>query len=366
MQARVEHFMRQALALAKQGEGKTLPNPCVGAVVVLNGKVIGRGYHKRAGTAHAEIMALKQAGSRARGAVLYCTLEPCEHWGRTGPCVEAIIRAGIRRVFVGMRDPNPLVRGKGIRMLRRAGIDVRVGLLKKEAEALNRSYVFALRRHRPMVTAKVAQSFDGKTATRTGESRWITDAASRRHAHRVRGSFDAIMVGIGTVLADDPRLEAVPARKVWTKIIVDSRGRIPSKARLLKTAGRVVVATASMSRKKEALLRRSGVKVARCPGPGGRVDLACLLSFLHGLEVRHALIEGGAHLVGSFFDACLVDQAVFYMAPMVIGGAQALPAVAGRGVGRLVDAPRLKNISCQRLKNDLFVVGDIIYPTVSK
>ena len=366
MRSYVEHYMRQALDQAQRGQGRTLPNPCVGALVVKGGRVVGRGFHKKAGTPHAEVIALRQAGAKARGATLYCTLEPCDHWGRTGPCTQAIIRAGVRGVFVGMKDPNPLVRGQGIKRLRAAGVGVRAGFFEKEAAALNAAYVFAMRKRRPMVTAKVASSLDGKTGTRTGASRWITDAASRRHAHRCRGVFDAVMVGIGTVLADDPRLEASPKKKNWTKVIVDSSGRLPLNARLLKTFSRVVVATASMTREKEEALRRRGVWVVRCPDAGRRVDLVRLLSVLHGFEVRHLLAEGGNKLIGSLFDRRLVDRAAFYLAPKIIGGAQALPAVGGRGVSRLAAAPRLRRVSCQRLNSDFFVTGDVIYPTQNK
>jgi len=354
--------MRQALDLAQKGQGRTHPNPCVGAVVVKDARVVGRGSHKKTGAAHAEVNALRQAGPRARGAALYCTLEPCAHQGRTGPCTEAIIRAGIRRVFIGMKDPNPLVRGKGVKRLRAAGIQVHIGFLEEEAAALNAAYIFAMRRGRPLVTAKIASSLDGKTATRLGGSRWITDAASRRHARRARGSFDAIMVGIGTVLADDPKLEAAPQKESWTKIVVDSSGRLPLDARLLKTGGRVVVATASMTRPREAALRGRGASVVRCPDAKRQVDLARLLSVLHGLEVRHLLVEGGATLTGSLFDRRLVDRVVFYLAPKIIGGTHALPAVGGRGVARLSAAPRLKNVCWQRLKPDLFITADVGYP----
>ena len=363
MRSHVKHYMRQALDLAKRGQGRTHPNPCVGAVVVKDARVVGRGSHKKAGTPHAEVIALRQAGRRARGGTLYCTLEPCAHRGRTGPCTQAIISAGIRRVFIGMSDPNPLVRGKGMRRLRAAGIAVRAGFLEEEAAALNAAYIFAMRRRRPMVTAKIASSLDGKTATRRGVSQWITDPASRLHARRRRRSFDAIMVGIGTVLADDPRLEASPKKGNWTKVVVDSGGRLPLSARLLKTSGRVIVATASMTRRREAALRRRGVSVVRCPDAKRRVDLARLLSVLHGLEVRHLLAEGGAALTGSLFDRRLVDRVVFYLAPKIIGGADAVPAVGGRGAARLSGAPRLKNVSWQRLKSDFFVTGDVVYPS---
>ncbi|MGE5280464.1 MAG: bifunctional diaminohydroxyphosphoribosylaminopyrimidine deaminase/5-amino-6-(5-phosphoribosylamino)uracil reductase RibD [Deltaproteobacteria bacterium] len=373
MRHRVEYFMRQALGLAARGASTTLPNPCVGAVVVKAGRIVGRGFHERAGMPHAEVLALRQAGPRARGATLYCTLEPCDHQGRTGPCTRAVMRAGIRRVFIGTTDPNPLVNGRGIRRLRRYGIEVRAGFLEKEGEVLNRPYLFAHRRRRPMVTVKVAASLDGKTATRTGASRWITDADSRRHAHRARASFDAIMVGIGTVLADDPRLEAPLAyvrpwrpgaarRRTWTKIVVDSRGRLPLRSRLLRTAGRLVVAAAAMSRGREEALRRKGALVVRCPAKGGRVDLKRLMKALYRLEVRHVLAEGGATLRGSLFDARLADRAVFYLAPMVIAGEKALPAVGGEGAGPLKAAARLRNVTCRRLKNDLLIEGDVVYP----
>jgi diaminohydroxyphosphoribosylaminopyrimidine deaminase/5-amino-6-(5-phosphoribosylamino)uracil reductase len=363
MKAGVARYMRQALDLARRAEGRTFPNPLVGALLVKGGRVVGAGFHAKAGGPHAEIMALCQAGSKARGADLYVTLEPCVHWGKTGPCVEALMAAGVKRVFIGMRDPNPLVRGRGIERLKRAGLDVRVGFLERELSALNEPFIHAMIHGRPMVTVKYAASLDGKIATRTGASKWITGREARRFAHARRGSFDAIMVGIGTVLADDPRLDPVPDDRArpYTKIIVDPCGKTPLSSRLFASQRPVIVATRTASGSRVKALERPGVRVLKADGVGERIDLGLFLKQLHTFELRHILVEGGARLIGSFLDARLADRAMMYLAPCLIGGEDALSAVGGRGAARPMEAARLVDVTRRDLGPDMLIEGRLEY-----
>lgn len=361
--SKIEKYMRMAIRLAKKAEGETFPNPLVGAVIVKNGRIVGRGFHKKAGGPHAEIYALKSAGFRARGAALFCTFEPCVHYGRTGPCVDAIIQAGIKEVYAGMVDPNPLTRGKGLLWLRRHGLNVRVGFLEKDIRELNKPFVWAMINNRPLVTVKIAESIDGKAATRSGESRWITDAETRRYSHDLRRFYDGIMVGINTVLRDDPFLElsAGPATHVLRKIIVDSRLRIPLSCRLLKTKQPVIVAAVKKNRKKEALLARAGVCVIHVRSKNSRVDCKDLLEKLHTLEIRNILVEGGATLIGSLLDQKLADKIFAFIAPKIIGGKYALSSIGGQGIDSLRSAIRLENIHFKRFKDDFLVQGDLRY-----
>ncbi|QAT17291.1 riboflavin biosynthesis protein RibD [Candidatus Velamenicoccus archaeovorus] len=361
MQAQVLNaYMRRALELAARARGKTFPNPLVGAVVVKNGHVVGEGFHHKAGAPHAEVLALKEASGKARGAALFCTFEPCFHFGRTAPCVDAVISSGIREVYIGSKDPNPLTCGKSIRLLRRRGIRVAVGIMKKEVFRLNEPFFCAMRRQRPLVTLKVAASLDGKIATRSGRSQWITSRAARRHAHNMRKYYDAIMVGIGTVLKDDPGLEAGGGHRL-TKIVVDSSLRLPLSARLLKTRQPVVVATATHNKVKEKALLMRGVKVLHTKRNSGGVDLADLLRRLHAMDIRHLLVEGGAALTGAFLDARLADKIVFYWAPLIIGGRQALGALGGRGVDTPQKAVSLKRMTMERIGRDFLIEGELVY-----
>lgn len=362
MPAEVKRFMRRALALARRAVGRTFPNPLVGAVIVREGKVVGEGYHHRAGAPHAEILALRRAGRRSRGASLYCTLEPCAHHGRTGPCVEAIIRAGIRRVYVATKDPNPVNAGRGLACLRQAGIFVRKGFLEDEARGLNEPFMHAMAHQRPLVTVKIAQSLDGRVATRQGHSQWITSASSRAHAHEARRFYDAIAVGIGTVLSDDPCLEPADRDHVLTKIVIDSHLRIPLSARLLSTRQPVIVASVKKNLRKERELNQRGAQVFYTHARGGRVDLRDFLRQLHHKEIRHLLVEGGPTLIGSFLDARLADKLVAYVAPSLIGGAGALSSVLGRGVDSPSRAVRVVGMSCRCLKNDWLLEGRLLYP----
>ena len=360
-----EHYMRRALELACKAEGRTSPNPMVGAVIVKSGKVVGEGYHKQAGLAHAEISALRRAGSQARGADLYVNLEPCCHDGRTPPCTDAIAAAGIRRVLVGMRDPNPLVGGKGIRKLKRNGIAVTTGLLRQECARLNEAFVKYISTGRPFVILKSALSLDGKIATRTGDSRWITGPEAREHAHRLRDRVDAVLVGAGTVRADDPRL-TVRLKKGRgrnpVRVIVDGKKRVPLSAKVFRNAGRdrvIYAAGTGLSSARKNKLQRMGVEVLALKQKNGRVNLGRLMDKLGEMELMSVLIEGGAEINACALKEKLVDKVIYFLAPKIIGGNDAPGAVGGRGVERLEDALQLQDMTFSRIGDDLIIEGKL-------
>lgn len=355
--------MREALGLAQRGAGTASPNPMVGALVVSSDHVVGRGYHVRPGTSHAEVMALTEAGPAARGATLYVTLEPCAHWGRTPPCADAIVAAGVQRVVVAIEDPDAQVRGRGLRRLAEAGVETRLGIAADAARRLNEAYV----KHRttgfPFVTAKWAMSLDGRIATRAGDARWISGAASRVLVHELRAVSDAILVGIGTVLRDDPRLTARdlaagPIGRQPTRIVLDSTLRIPPAARVLERDGTpVIVATTSRSlpearRRLEALT----AEVIVADGPGGRVDLSALLAELGRRGIMSLLVEGGETVHGACIDAGRVDKVLAFVAPVIVGGPAPGP-VGGVGVEKIAEAWRLTQTSIRQVDQDLVIEG---------
>jgi len=358
--------MREALALARRGTGTASPNPMVGAVVVSDGAVVGHGYHPKPGEPHAEIFALREAGGRARGATLYTTLEPCAHTGRTGPCAEAIVVAGIRRTVAAMIDPDPQVRGAGLAHLRAAGIDVSIGPGEADARRLNEAYI----KHRltglPFVTAKWAMTLDGRIATRTGDSRWITNEASRAYAHRLRAASDAVLVGVGTVLRDNPALTARPALAPDRprRVVLDSRLRTPLDARVLARDGvPVVVATtsASAAERRRAFADR-GVDVLLCDGTDGRVGLERLLRGLAARGVLSVLVEGGAAVHGAFMEAGAVDKILAYVAPVVVVGGP--PPSVGAGVPAMADARRLGPVTVRRFDDDVLIEAYLTHEMV--
>lgn len=363
-QAIDEQFMRQALALAEQARGRTSPNPMVGGVVVKNGQVVGRGYHARAGSRHGEVAALEDAGAQTQGATLYVTLEPCCHYGkRTPPCTKTVIAAGVRRVVAAMRDPNPLVSGKGLEELRQAAIEVKVGVLEPEAAALNEVYIKYIITKRPFVLLKVAASLDGKIATVTGESRWITNERSRLLAHQLRDQLDAVMVGINTVLRDDPllttRLPGGGGRDP-TRIVIDSRLRIPCEAKVLTaspTACIIIATTARGPHDKRRQLEALGAKVLVIEGDGPRVPLTPLMEQLGAMQVTSILLEGGGELHGAALRAGIVDKVLYFIAPKLLGGRTAPPAIGGEGIARLVEAVTLERMQVERLDDDLLIEG---------
>ena len=355
--------MARALELAARARGRTSPNPMVGALVVAADTVVGEGFHARAGAAHAETEALQQAGSAASGADLYVNLEPCSHFGRTPPCVDAIIAAGVARVFAAMRDPNPQVNGRGFARLREAGVKVHVGLLGEQAAHLNEVYCTNMTTGRPYVTLKIAMSLDGKTATRTGDARWITGEDARRRVHEMRNEVDAVLVGIGTVLVDDPelttRLEGLESRHP-DRVVIDSHLRIPSRARVLahRNRGRTILVAgphAPPARMRE--LRELGAEVITIDGGERRVDLRMVAERLFELGITSILIEGGSEIAASSLAAGIVDKLVLFIAPLLIGGREAPPVIGGVGVGPLADAARLSDVRWSAVGDDLMVEG---------
>ncbi len=361
-------FMAQALRLAERGLGRTDPNPMVGALVVRDGEVVGQGYHQGPGQPHAEIEALRDAGNRAYGADLFVTLEPCNHYGRTPPCTQSIMGNGIARVWYGMADPNPDVCGGGLTALREAGIEVRGPVLEDQCRKLNEVYLAHVVNRRPFVFLKLAMSLDGKIATRTGHSKWITSEESRHQVHELRDRVSAVMVGIGTVLTDDPSLTTrLPDRQGRNpvRIVVDSQLRTPPDATVLhqpESAAVIVACTRSPAEASRRELVNKGVQVLPTKGRD-RVDLTDLMGQLYGLGITSLLVEGGAHLAWSVLQSALVDRCLFFYAPVIIGGADAPSGVGGHGVERLDEAPRLAAVECEYVGPDLMVTGRTVYPS---
>ena len=342
-----ETWMRRVLALAEQGMGETNPNPMVGCVVVKGGRVVGEGFHRRAGGPHAEIVALERAGVRARGATLYVNLEPCAHFGRTPPCAPRLVEAGLGRVVVAMRDPNPEVDGRGLAHLRRAGIDVRAGVLQAKALLLNEPFVVACRRRRPFVLLKAAMTLDGRIATARGESEWITSPGQRREARRLRRRYDAVLVGIGTVLEDDPLLLPRPmVHRPFHRVVLDSRLRIPLASRLARSAGRspVWVLSRMASPRRRRLLEARGIRVVSGPRSGRHVSLDGALNALWKEGIRSLMVEGGSEVLGAFLAARLFDQVALFRGPLLLGGRGSLPAFGGPDPARLSQALRMSPV----------------------
>ena len=359
------NYMGQALSLARLALGQASPNPAVGAVVVKKGVVVGQGYTQPPGSHHAEVIALKQAGEEAQGGVMYVTLEPCCHYGRTPPCTRAIISAGITEVHMAMLDPNSLVSGRGKDELEKEGIKTYLGEHEEEAEEINEAYIKFITTGIPLVTAKFAISLDGKIATRRGDSRWISGIEARRYAHNLRYTTDAIMAGVNTVLADDPHLttrccggRGGTTRKQPLRVIVDGKGRTPLTARVFTEPGKTLLALGRAATLEEkAAYAQAGAEILELPAAEGLVDLERLLIALGKREITSVLVEGGGILIGSLFDHGLVDKVIAFIAPIIIGGAEAKTAVAGKGVDRLADSLRLERVRVEKVGDDLMVSG---------
>ena len=358
-------YMEQALSLARLALGQVSPNPAVGVVVVSGGVVVGQGYTQPPGSYHAEVVALKQAGDRARGGTMYVTLEPCCHYGRTPPCTKAIIAAVIAEIHLAMLDPNPLVSGRGKEELEGEGIRVYVGEHEEESRQVNEAYIKFITTGLPFVTAKFAASLDGKIATKSGDSKWISGSEARRYVHNLRYTTDAIMAGVNTVLADDPQLTARSgggrggaARVQPLRVIVDSKGRTPLTAQVFSQPGKTLLAVGrSITPEEKTALAQTGVEILELPSEEGRVDVKRLLKTLGEREITSVLVEGGGTLLGSLFDYRLVDKVVAFIAPIIIGGKEAKTAVAGKGVDKVVDSIRLERVSLEKFGDDLMVSG---------
>ena len=362
-------YMSRALELAHLAVGTVSPNPPVGAVLVKDGRVVGEGYTQPPGQPHAELMALREAGPAARGAVLYVTLEPCPHSGRTPACTKAIIEAGVSKVHVAALDPNPRTNGGGVEALEAAGVSVVARDVLPSGSSQARQLIEGFTKHittgLPFVIAKFAASLDGKIATRSGDSHWISGAGARRFAHQLRADADAVVVGISTALADDPHLTVrdAPLRgEQPLRVVVDSEGRLPPSAALLSEPGKSLVVVASVPDKRSAALGKAGAEVLALPGQDGRVDLGEMLQELGKRDVLTLLVEGGSELLGALFDARLVDKVVAVIAPVIIGGAEAPSAVKGNGAQTIQDALRLERVSFMEIDGDMVVTG---YPAAA-
>ena len=389
-----ERYMRFALELARLGQGNTSPNPMVGAVIVKDNEIIGRGYHERAGAPHAEVIALREAGSEARDAALYVNLEPCSHYGRTPPCVDAIISAGIKKVVVAMEDPNPLVSGRGVGRLLEAGIDVGAGVLEAEARRLNEVFIKYITTKTPFLIVKTAMTLDGKIAVSSGDSRWITGETSRSFVHKLRSMSDGIMVGIETVLQDDPMLNVRlggSGKQEWIeeaaavgligagteklglaassedglfknpkRIIVDSRGRLPLDSRIVKSAGEIetFLATTELApQSKLADLQAAGVECIVLPSKDGHVDLSLLMGYLGEKEICQLLVEGGGTLNFSLLSAGLIDKVYCFVAPKIFGGKEARTPMEGAGVQTPDEAWIVEDMEITQFDRDLLITG---------
>ena len=347
-----KEYMRLALELARKGNPS--PNPHVGAVLVKNNRIVGTGYHKKAGGMHAEANALKKAGENARRATLYINLEPCSHYGKTPPCTDALIKAGIRKVIAAMRDPNPRVRGA--ETLRKAGIGIRFGVLEKEAENLNEAFSKHMRTGMPFVLLKAAMSLDGKIACRSGDSKWITGDEARKYSHELRSRYDAILVGINTVLKDDPELTCRKRKgRDPIRIVLDSALRIPFDAKVLRDENVVVATSERYGRKKKNALEKKGIRVWVLGKE--RVDMRALMKRLGNEGITSLLVEGGGEANASALEAGIVDKVNFFIAPKIMGGKDAVPAVGGKGAGKMSDALGLENVSVRKMGRDFLFEG---------
>lgn len=368
--------MRRALTLAARGRGRTSPNPMVGAVIVKNGRVIGEGYHQKAGLAHAEVVAISRAiktgeaikTDNTKGATLYVTLEPCSTQGRTPPCTDAIRRAGIKRVVIGAMDPNPKHAGRAVNLLEQDGVIVKTGVLEKEARALNRVFNHWITTRSAWVIAKAAMTLDGKIATKTGDSKWITNPRSRRLTRQWRAEVDAILVGINTITRDNPRLTAqgFKRNRPLLRIVLDPHGKIPLRSKVLKVSKSyptLLVTSLKTQRAKDEKLKQAGAILWKLPLKKEGFPLRRLLEKLGQNEITSVLVEGGSETLGAFFDQKLVNQAAFFYAPKLIGGSRAVKAVGGKGIKKMEEAPIFHDLELRRLGEDLLIIGFPAYFT---
>ncbi len=356
-----EMWMRRALSLAEKAWGATNPNPLVGAVIVKDGMLVGEGFHSAYGQAHAEVMALQEAGDRAENATMYVTLEPCNHKGKTPPCTEAIIKAGIKKVYASLLDPNPQVAGTGFHKLQEAGIETHEGLLYQEATEMNEIFIHYITTGMPFVIHKSAMSLDGKTATNSGHSQWITDEEARHHVHWMRQRTASIMVGVGTVIKDDPSLnvrgtEVQPIHPL--RIIIDSKGRIPISSKVLndsQTCKTIIATTAGINKETENVIKDKGAEVLKVSSDNGKVFLKEVIMELGKRNIDSVLLEGGSVVAASAFESNLVDKVMYYIAPKIIGGSNAPGVIMGKGIKAMGDAILLTNMKFSYIGNDVLV-----------
>lgn len=356
-------FMEMAYSLAEKAKGRTSPNPCVGAVIVKNGQVVGWGYHQEAGQPHAEVIALEKAGEKAKGATLYLTLEPCVHWGRTPPCVDRLVKVGLKRAVISSFDPNPVVYRKGAARLKQSGIEIVTGILSEKNDLLNESYNKYIQTRTPFVCLKAALSLDGKIATAWGDSRWISSEESRHFVQLLRAEYDAMLVGINTILKDDPLLTVrLPgfSKKRWHRVILDSELRFPLKAKLLEQPdqGKIIIfAGKRASSKKEEFLKNKGAEIIRVNSRKGQINLKAVLKELGRREISSVLVEGGASILTSFIEQQLADKIFAFISPKLIGGEKSLTFFEGQGVATVSNSWRLKKIRHFSIKDDIIIEG---------
>ncbi len=361
-----EKYMRLALELAGNAKGRPSPNPLVGAVIVKDNRVVGCGWHRKAGTPHAEIHALRQAGELARGADVYVTLEPCAHYGKTPPCANALVEAGVKRVYAAIKDPNPKVAGGGFRVLKEAGIEVSYGFLEDEARRLNEVFLKWIEYKQPFIALKVAMTLDGKIATASGESKWITNEKSREYGYKLRDIYDGIMVGINTVISDDPLLTArVEGGKNPVRIILDSKLRIPLNAKVLtdRSARTIIATTSNADKDRIKHLTKMGAEILLVDSydtANHSVNIDKLLTMLAQRDICSILVEGGGEVNGNLVEHKLVDKIYFFIAPKLIGGKQARNPVLGKGILHLDDALLLEDMKCENLAGDLLITVRVI------
>ncbi len=348
-------YMELTIRLAEKGRGLTSPNPMVGCIIVKRGRIVGKGFHKKAGTEHAEILAIAEAGKKAINSTMYVNLEPCSHWGRTPPCTERIVEAGVREVIIGMKDPNPLV--DGFRELKFRGLKTKMGILEKEARKLNEAFIKYIRTKRPFVIIKVAMSLDGKIATKTGNSKYITSKEARTYVHQLRSEVDAVMVGLNTVLRDNPELTPRLVKgKDPMKIVVDSKLKIPKSCHLMKEPGKLIIATTGKAPKNYIKkLQQKGVNVIVTKSKNGMVDLQDLAKHLGKHEITSVMIEGGSQLNSSAIKEGIVDKVLIFTAPKIIGNG--IGAIGSLGIKNISNAIDIKNPVCRRVGNDMMVEG---------
>ncbi|HEX2925628.1 MAG TPA: bifunctional diaminohydroxyphosphoribosylaminopyrimidine deaminase/5-amino-6-(5-phosphoribosylamino)uracil reductase RibD [Ruminiclostridium sp.] len=361
-----EFYMKKALEIAKKGWGRTNPNPLVGAVIVKHGEIISEGYHEALGCAHAEVCAFRNAREDIAGGTLYVNLEPCSHYGRTPPCAKAIIESGIKEVVVAMVDPNPKVSGKGIQMLRDANIKVMVGVLEEEAVKLNEIFIHYITRQRPFVIMKTAMTLDGKIASVSGDSKWVSGEDSRNYVHFIRDRVSSIMVGVNTVIKDNPSLTTRLASEEGrdpVRVVVDSTGRIPLDSKVVKSSSKAALILATTNRiniDKEEQLLSQGVKIIKTSDNNGRVNLNELMQELYKLEIDSVLLEGGGTLNFSAIEAGIVNKIMSFISPKIIGGSSAMTPVAGNGIKSMSEAVPLKDIQVRMFERDVLIEGYVV------